>query len=234
MRHALRFLLLGCGWLALACYWSGYCWLLLWPAASYLTISAGYALLGAGVFGKHLDGTMSPVAFVLMLPYVAGSWLIWAVTRLVSSEPPCSEVSEGLWIGRRPLARELPHEVGLVVDLTCELWEPREIRGRRDYLCVPTLDQCLPLDHVLANIVRRVARERGMVLIHCAQGHNRSAAVAAAVMVVRGLAPDAEEASRRIAAVRPKIHIRRVQLAAVNRVLSSRAVLRPAAASAGE
>lgn len=234
MRHALLFLLLGCGWLALACYWSGICWLLLWPAASYLTISAAYALLGAGVFGKHPDGTLSSAAFVLMLPYTVGSWLIWAVTRLISAEPACSQVAPGLWIGRRPVARELPPQTGLVVDLTCELWEPRDIRRRREYLCVPTLDQCLPLDHVLANLIRRIARDRGTVLIHCAQGHNRSAAIAAAVMVVRGLATDMEEAIRQIVAVRPRIHLRPGQFAAVSRVLSSRSALRPAASVSRE
>ena len=231
MRHTLLFFLLGIGWLALACYWAGLCWLLLWPAACYLVIAAGYAGLGAGVFGKHPDGTMSPLAFALMFPYTGGGWLMWALTRLVSAEPACSQVAPGLWIGRRPVARELPPGVELVVDLTCELWEPKALRRRRDYLCVPTLDQLLPLDHVLANIIRRIANDQGSVLVHCAQGHNRSAAIAAAVMVVRGLAADVEEAARAVASVRPKIHIRPIQFAAVNRVLSSRVFLRPAASS---
>jgi protein-tyrosine phosphatase len=59
------------------------------------------------------------------------------------------------------------------------------------------------------------------VLIHCAQGHGRTATIAAAVLARLELAADAEEALSRIRAVRPFAIPSREQKAALIRYLAS-------------
>lgn len=56
-------------------------------------------------------------------------------------------------------------------------------------------------------LVRKVARWQGGVYIHCASGHGRSATVAAAVLMVRGLAADAKAAENLMKRVRPGIRL---------------------------
>jgi predicted protein tyrosine phosphatase len=59
-----------------------------------------------------------------------------------------------------------------------------------------------------AGIVREVAALEGGVLIHCAQGHGRSAALAAALLIARGVVEDLEGAERLLIASRPKVRLK--------------------------
>lgn len=220
MRYALTFWLLGAAWLALALYWRGAGWIAVWPGVSFALVGCAYGGLGPSVFGKRCDGRLPVGRSILLLPYVLLAWASWAAVRRVTSEPACSEVAPGLWIGRRPVARELPPDVKLVVDLTCELWEPRSVRRAAEYLCVPALDERFLPDQRAAALICQLAPMPGTILIHCAQGHGRSATLAAAVMVARGVAADLDEARRQIAAVRPRIRIHPSQRAAACRALA--------------
>lgn len=220
VRCALIFSLLGVGWIGLAFHWRGAGWIAAWPGVSFLVVGLAYGGLGPSVFGKRPNGRVSPGGLLLLLPYVLLAWASWAVVRLVSSEPACSEVAPGLWVGRRPIARELPADVKWIVDLTCELWEPRSVRGVSGYTCEPTLDEQFLPEERAANLIRQLASASGTILIHCAQGHGRSAALAAAVMVARGQATDLEDARSRIAAIRPGIRIHRFQRDAAEQTLS--------------
>ena len=202
---------MGFGWVALAAYYRGLAWLLIWVAIAYLVVSAAYARLGPEVFGKRVDGTLRWWAIIVLLPYLLLAWITWCVARLLSREPACQEVAPGLWIGRRPVAHEIPPAIGLVVDLTCELWEPRSVRKGWRYFCVPTLDATVPDAPVLNDIVRLIVATDKATLIHCAQGHGRSAAVAAATMVAKGIARDWAEAEERIRAVRPGVRMNAAQ-----------------------
>lgn len=220
MPHALILWLLGCGWIALAFHWRGIGWIAAWPGASFILVGWAYGSLGPRVFGKRADGRMSPARVLPLLPYVALAWVSWAVVRLVTSEPACSQVAPGLWVSRRPVARELPPGVAIVVDLTCELWEPRSVRRAFPYTCEPMLDERFCPPDRAADLIRRLAPMAGPVVIHCAQGHGRSAALAAAVMVARGSAADLDDARRQVAAVRPRIRIRPFQLDAAQQALA--------------
>jgi protein-tyrosine phosphatase len=220
MRYALVFWLLGCAWVALACYWRGPGWIALWPGVSFALVGCAYGGLGPSVFGKRGDGRLPLGRLVLLLPYVLPAWTSWAAVRLVTSEPACSEASAGLWIGRRPVARELPPGVQLVVDLTCELWEPRSVRRAVEYVCEPTLDERFLPEERAAALIQRLAPMSGTIFIHCAQGHGRSATLAAALMVARGVAADLDDARRQIATVRPRIRIHPSQAVAASRALA--------------
>jgi protein-tyrosine phosphatase len=87
-----------------------------------------------------------------------------------------------------------------------------------EYLCVPTLDALTPSDSIARQAIDRIARSDGPVYIHCAQGHGRSAAFAAAVLIRRGLARDVEEAERLLVTKRPGVRLNRRQREFVRRV----------------
>jgi protein-tyrosine phosphatase len=181
--------------------------LLLWPAASLLILAAAYAGLGPRVYGKRSDGRLSPLPVVLVLPYLLLTWLVWHLFRLFDREPCCHEVAPGLWLGRRPFAREIPPGISLVVDLTAEFAAPHGIRHGRDYLCVPTLDATAPDESALQLAIERILAQKGAVYVHCAQGRGRSALVAAGVLVRRGLAGGARQAEDMLRDIRRSVKL---------------------------
>ena len=221
MRYAFIFWLMGLAWLAIAYRFRGYGWIAAWPGMSFALVGLAYGGIGPGIFGKQRNGKLSIWTFVLLLPYVILAWASWAIVRLISSEPACSEVAPGVWVGRRPVARELPSDVQTLVDLTCELWEPRSIRRLPAYVCEPTLDERFPRTDRATELIRRLALTPGSILLHCAQGHGRSAALAAAVMVARGLATDIDDACQKIKLVRPQVRVRSFQRVAAGNALKS-------------
>jgi protein-tyrosine phosphatase len=131
--------------------------------------------------------------------------------RLFSREPCCHEVAPGLWLGRRPLRREVPADVVLVVDLTAEFFAARGVRAGREYLALPTLDGTAPDEAALRAAVARLADHPGPVYLHCAAGHGRSALLAAALLLARGLAADHHQAEARLRQVRPRVRLTRRQ-----------------------
>jgi protein-tyrosine phosphatase len=218
MKYAFAFALIGVVLLLLAVEGGGLCWLLLWPALDGLLLSAAYAGLGPRVCGKRADGRLAWWAVVLLLPYLGLTWLVWHLSRFVSRERPCHEVAPTLWVGRRPFAHELPPGVSLVVDLTAEfVAHPEALRGRT-YLCLPTLDMSAPDEKAFQHLVSRVAGWQGIVYVHCAAGHGRSATVAAAVLIVRGLANSVEEAEELMRKVRPGIRLAPAQRSLLRRI----------------
>jgi protein-tyrosine phosphatase len=211
MRYSLAFFLFAVACVILATREGGSAWLLLWPASSFLIVACAYAFAGPRLLGKRADGTIAPLNAVLLLPYFLFTWATWHVQRLLSLELCHNEVAAGLWIGRRAYDGELPPETNCVVDLTSEFFEPRAVRTKHTYICLPTLDARATDAGELRGLVERLAPMRESIYIHCAQGHGRSAALAAAVLLRRGLAGSVDEAERMIRAARPAIRLSRRQ-----------------------
>jgi protein-tyrosine phosphatase len=207
MKYVLTFGALAAYCFALAAYFGGPAWLLLWPGASSLLLAVAYAGLGPRVYGKRRDGRLSWWALLLLLPYLLLTWAAWHLMRLFSKEDCCNEVAPGLYVGRRALAHELPPGVSLVVDLTAEFPSPRGIAAGRDYLCLPTLDALAPDEGAVRALVAHVAARPGAVYIHCAAGHGRSATAAAAILLARGLASDVRGAEDVLRRARPRIRL---------------------------
>jgi protein-tyrosine phosphatase len=217
MKYVVVFSLFALYLAALAALLGGWCWLLLWPAFSFALVAAAYARLGPRVFGKRDDGRLAWWAVALLLPYLLFTWVVWHLQRLCSRQPSCHEVAAGLWLGRRPLRRDLPPGVVLVVDLTAEFFAAPGVRAGRDYLTLPTLDGTAPDEGRCREVLAHLAAHPGPVYIHCAAGHGRSALLAAAVLLARGLAADARQAEARLREVRRGVRL----LPAQRRLLQS-------------
>jgi protein-tyrosine phosphatase len=205
MKYVVVFGLFAAYLLALAALLGGWAWLLAWPALSFALFAAAYAGLGAGVFAKRPTGALAWWSLLLMLPVVAVLWSLWHLKRLFDREPCCHEVAPGVWLGRRPLARELPPGVTLVVDLTAEMPPARGVRVGREYVALPTLDAYVPADAPFLALLDRLASHPGPIYLHCAAGHGRSATLAAALLLRRGLASDARQAEAMLRQARRRV-----------------------------
>jgi hypothetical protein len=196
---------LGAALFASAFWLGGPAWLVVWPATSVTAVGLGYLALGPGVFGKRADGTLAPLPTLILFPYHVVAWLRLRLPGQ-KSRAAWNEVAPGLFLGRRLKdASELPDGTRLVVDLTAEFRASPGIRERCTYRTLPTLDTMAPTVETARPLVEEAANTDGPVYVHCAAGHGRSAAIAAAIVLQRGLAPDAESAIRMLKTARPKV-----------------------------
>ena len=213
MRNVLTLLLIAAGQVVLAFLYPRLTWLLLWSGGSFAAVAAAYGLQNPRVFGKRLDGTMTPLPCLLLLPYLLLTWLLWYAQTRLSREAAWNEIVPGLRLGGRISAEQMPPGVTLVVDLTSEFGEPRGLRQGRSYHCLPALDNAAPEREAFCDVVRQVSGWEGGVYVHCALGHGRSALVVAAVVMARGLAATPEEAVALVRQARPGVRLNRGQRA---------------------
>lgn len=163
----------------------------------------------------------SVVAGSSFLPYLVFTWTLWHLQRWMTREDCCNQVAPGLWVGRRAFPEEIPSDTTTVIDLTAEFPVPRGVTEDREYICVPTLDTCMPKGQHLVEHVSRIRACRGPLYINCASGHGRSAALAAAILISRGVAGTLDEAERSIKAVRPGIGLSNAQRQIIGEALPS-------------
>lgn len=216
MLFAFNFTFIALSLLAGAIYLQGWYWLLLWPAASFGVVAAGYWGLGASIFGKNAhDGTTSLPRTLFFLPYLFFYWGFYVLAipffEKLRGERPVDPLVPGVLIGRRLLAEELPAEVTRVLDLTCEYAEAPEIVARVEYYNEQILDGAVPDVPLLTSLVDWVDAGSGVTYIHCAIGHGRTGLVACGLLLKRGLARDADDAIRLARESRPFIRLNATQ-----------------------
>ena len=185
--------------------------LLLWPGVSFTLVGMAYAGLGAPVFGKQADGTLHWLSTWVLFPYLGFSWIIWHIARMIKRERAFDTLVDGIVIGRRLLPDEYPSGIASVVDLTCEFPEPKAVRDGRTYCSLPVLDASVPSNDALEDLVKEIATLRRDVYVHCAEGHGRTAMVAAALLVCSGEATDPEKAIELVLRKRPKARMNSAQ-----------------------
>lgn len=177
-----------------------------WTSLACLVVALAYAFDRPGVFGKRVDGTVSYLIALPVLPVLLVQRALWLIRCTTTSENACDEVAPGLLVGRRVSSEQLPDEVDFVLDLTSEFAEPRAIREQVTYRSIRTLDGLGPPRHAeQRSVLQEAADHDGIVYVHCAFGHGRAVAAAAAIMVMRNAADDVDDAFDKIREARPGI-----------------------------
>ncbi|TMQ10377.1 MAG: hypothetical protein E6J91_26730 [Deltaproteobacteria bacterium] len=179
-------------------------WILLWPAAVLVATAIVYLAGAPRALGKRGDGTLAWWAWLAWAPLLGYMRMLHELARSLTGEPVANQVADGVWVGRRPRADELPDGIAIVVDLCAELPEAPGVAAGRGYLAIPTLDAMSPTPAEIARAVDAMIAAGGPAFIHCAFGHGRSATVAAALMVRRGDAT-LDDVERVMRAQRPRI-----------------------------
>jgi protein-tyrosine phosphatase len=206
MKYPLLFGGMAIGWLAIAVARGGAWWVAVWPATAFALVAAAYGGAGVGVFAKRPDGRMAWWAVALLLPFLLMTWTVWHLQHWRDGNRSC-QIRPGLWIGRRPLCSDLPEDVRLVVDCTAEFPVARGICPDRHYVNLPMLDHSVPTPAEFDALIGSLAGRAESMYIHCAQGHGRSAMVAAGVLLARGESPSVDEALAQIRCVRQRIKL---------------------------
>lgn len=193
--------------LGLVAFWvGGVGWVLLWPALAFLMVAVAYVAQSPAPFGK-VGLRFRTGRRVLLFPYSAVVTVLWHVLRIVERRAPWNRLTPELVIGRRLLGHEYPPGTASVVDLTCELAAVLPEDDVVTYLSVPILDAGWPEPARLLATVRTIRDLPRPIYLHCAQGHGRTALVAAAILLAEGDAKTAEEALGRVRAVRPGVRV---------------------------
>lgn len=220
MKYAAIFSILGVFLILLGCKLGSIGWLLLWSGINFLTIGCGYGGLGATVFGKQSNGSISRLSLSLLLPYLLLTWIVWHIQRWISQSSACHQIIPGIWLGRRPFLHELPDNIDLIIDLTAEFIEPYDVIANQTYICIPTLDTSVPPDSSFQKLIEIILSWQGNIYIHCALGYGRSATVVAAIILAKGLVDNLDEAEKLIEAKRPGIKLSQEQKSLLQRVFN--------------
>lgn len=232
MRFAVVFGLLGIALPAMAARSAGgWGWLAageLYLGACFLTLGAIYGLRAAGLkVEAALDRPGWSFAFrLVLLPYLTLGAVALYISRWFDREGLFNPIAPGLFIGRLPFPNELSELRAAGIDAVLNLcWEFPRLSGVDrepgiETVRAPLLDGSPPTDRQFEEAVQHIAQWRAEgrnVLIHCAQGHGRTATITAAVLIRLGLASDVDEALALIRASRPFAKPSRSQLAALRR-----------------
>ncbi|WP_332304785.1 phosphatase PAP2/dual specificity phosphatase family protein [Rhizobium sp. GR12] len=185
----------------------------LWPSLALALVSIGYAGAGPQVFQKEADGTSSLASRWLFWPYrlVARVNRLWWTRNL----PAAVDVGGGVFLGRTPNRDELS-AYGEIVDMTAEF--PGIRSSGVIWRAIPSLD-LLPLSPASIRVgVLAIdeARSRGPVLVCCALGFQRSAAVIACWLVRSGRAANAAAAAEKLKVLGRPVHLKPEAHAAID------------------
>lgn len=196
--------------------WGG---LLAWTALACFAVAGAYAFNRPGVFGKRSDGRLSWWRAALLLPYLAAFWVVCLGIRRWRGLPAFDAVAPGLYVGGRVDATQLPDDVTLVVDLTCEYPETASVRRLPGYRCLPVLDgHHPPDDEAFLQLLDEMETAPGGVFVHCESGVGRAPTAAALLLMRRGVALDPAAAIERVRKGRPRAHPTRSDRAFMARV----------------
>eukprot|EP01138_Halocafeteria_seosinensis_P009239 gb/GECG01009442.1/.p1 GENE.gb/GECG01009442.1/~~gb/GECG01009442.1/.p1 ORF type:complete len:261 (+),score=14.84 gb/GECG01009442.1/:1-783(+) len=189
-------------------------WILLWPIIVYAVITYVYTLNdGSWLFGKSShDGHIPMWRKIVLLPYLFPMRAIWWTRhKFILKENPYDKISPNIYVGRYCMKypQEFPQEATVVVDLTAEFGQDKEVVKGREYFLLTALDCTMPPPKQLTNLAQRLCnmREDNIFYIHCANGHGRSSSLAALMMVIQGVQVNWRDAFEEMKKHRPLINI---------------------------
>lgn len=199
--------------LYLGARWSPLAWSLCWLALALFLVSLAYGGLGLGVFQKTVSGRHGLASQILLAPY---RWLAWVNARAWTWRQPASvEICDGLWLGRLPLPWEADHvRFHRVLDVTAELY----VR-HAGLISVPMLDLVVPTPDRLREAARHLmqwdTQVHRPVLVCCALGYSRSAAVVLTWLCLSGRSVSLDVAVALVRSRRPQVILSPAMLATV-------------------
>ncbi len=224
------YLLLAAAFCLVAVLTCGAGWILLWPGGCFAMVALTYYVRAPWALGKSDTGQISRRHRFALWPYFLFCQIVWSVLTTFRKEDPFNEISPGIVIGRRLLAREYPGCFDQVIDLTAEFTEPVAVRTAGDYRSFPILDASVPSARRLIDFVRSLDNLHGTTFIHCAVGHGRSGMFCAVLLLAKQRADTPDEALQMIYANRPGVWLRKGQ----RRIVDQAALLLGERLPAGE
>lgn len=175
-----------------------------WLTTNALFFALVYGLNKPNWFLKSSKGKVNIFILILNLPWLIFTFIVWHIQRILSSENKLNHIAgTNIYIGRRLLGDELPKEINVVIDLTCEFNEP--FFKNVVYINIPLLDAIAPSKEIFTTIEDLKNKVNGKsVFIHCAQGHGRTALFTSILLVKLGISPNYFDAHKLILSSRPK------------------------------
>lgn len=182
-----------------------WCWG--WSVLSCSILGVTYAFnRPEWVCGKTRSGSVSVVLTLINLPWLLLTWSMAVLLAVASREPAVNPVAgTNISIARYPLWGVNLSNFSHIVDLTAEF--PRFYRFTGHYECLPNLDGV-----ALAQWHSTTSLDKDdRILIHCAQGHGRSATFAAVLLTKMGIFTTPQQAYQAIIQSRPAAKLSRAQ-----------------------
>ncbi|MCK5855743.1 MAG: dual specificity protein phosphatase family protein [Sulfurovaceae bacterium] len=174
-------------------------YLLLWLILNLMVMTMAYALNNQKlILDKKEDGLVSLFLLLINLPWLLFSWSVFALQMLISKESRVDKIiGSSIFIASRPSTNFDYSSYDIVVDLTSEFLKNRT-KGV-EYISYSNLDG-MPLSKSYENVA---IFQNKKVLVHCANGHGRSALFVAGLLVDLELVENFEEGLALIKKSRP-------------------------------
>ncbi|QBQ63725.1 phosphatase PAP2 family protein [Actinobacillus indolicus] len=172
---------------------------LLWISVALFLVSYALYYGGIRVYQKQPNGKLSTAATVLLLPYLIG--VRTNIAFWLRGKPKSSQVQTNLAIGSLTVAKQFDAVVDLCAEYPC-------IKPPANYVSVPMLDMATPtVDDLITAVyqVQQFHRQQYNVLVCCALGYGRSAAVILVWLVVYGGCQHLPQALERLRSIRPHV-----------------------------
>jgi hypothetical protein len=179
--------------------------LAVWLGGDFVAVGIAHVVSFHRIFGKRADGSLPFWSWVLFLPWLILTHVIWRGIFWLSGEASQNAVTDDFVVGRRLLPHEVKGEFDNYVDLTSEFAEPSAIRRRKGYRCFPILDGGAPEPEQLRQFVSELPR--GRTFVHCAQGHGRAGLFTLAWMLQTGKVKTVDEGFGKLREVRRWIRL---------------------------
>lgn len=133
-----------------------------------------------------------------------------------------NQITDLIYLGTNLCCSASPHikillDHGIKTDIDLEEERQEQISGVDTYLWLPVKDQQAPTQEQLDTgvaVIDSLVRNNKKVYIHCKNGHGRSPTLLAAYFISQGL--DINEAIEKIKSKRPQVHLREIQIEALN------------------
>ena len=139
------------------------------------------------IINKRKSGSINPILLIINFPWLLLTWGIFKLQIICSRENFCDQITgTNIWISRRPTGKDDLSKFKLIIDLTSEFLSDKT---NNHYMSYPNLDR-----HALINlpIITEFDKETP-TLIHCANGHGRSALFTAILLKENGTCSTVKE-----------------------------------------